>query len=582
LTEALARHQDINILGEMEKSEKYLEILNTFEGLSNGVICNHPPLTTAQNIEPDENKRYSGKILPIYHMVFSNKKINQEIYEILTLKIQHFHANLTEKEKITRYLKVFLQEIMRLANEEGENYDVVFEEDKLLAIVGRIQSKIFDKTFSFNAKRIEEAEKKNLEETIYVAVEEARKNKEGEVKEEDETTKAEKSTVKSGAGGETTNGAASQKMMEEEVSPKKRRKGEKKEVKQDSDSEDVGNFREMEYATQDSRNIDLFEPIPRSNEVFFYGTQNLYYLVRFYYTLYERFLKVQEISSFFEENPRSKLLTPEDKEELAKERYDIFKWVLAHLIRSNLESEKYEDLLRCVFGNKAYLMFYVDRIVHMFIITIQKLMNDDISVKTLNLFTETELPNKNADTSKFLKPVIKKPKNWPEYIHLAHINQLTLDNMNSLQTTTFFRFVYDPKDYIITVNIYDSAYKGWNEKILDTIYDYTEWYRSANLTGNHLASSINTVFLERNKNKNKNRYESDSVRIIQSNHLEWKYVPNTTKLVTDGLHREDFMHAVPTKKLPSMSLTERVKLQYKRMKRFQEWNQDVLKNMNAK
>lgn len=88
-------------------------------------------------------------------MVFSNKKINQEIYEILTLKIQHFHANLTEKEKITRYLKVFLQEIMKLSNEEGENYDVVFEEDKLLAIVGRIQSKIFDKTFSFNAKRIE-------------------------------------------------------------------------------------------------------------------------------------------------------------------------------------------------------------------------------------------------------------------------------------------------------------------------------------------------------------------------------------------------------------------------------------------
>ena len=69
--------------------------------------------------------------------------------------------------------------------------------------------------------------------------------------------------------------------------------------------------------------------------------------------------------------------------------------------------------------------------------------------------------------------------------------------MNSLQTTTFFRFVYDPKDCIITINIYDSAYKGWNEKILDTIYDYTEWYRSAHLPGNHLPSSINTVFLER-------------------------------------------------------------------------------------
>lgn len=131
---------------------------------------------------------------------------------------------------------------MRLPHEEGENYDLIFEEDKLLAIVGRIQSKIFDKTFSFNAKRIEgiilqiwpflnfhsiEAEKKNLEETIYVAIDEAKKNKEGEIKEEDETTKAEKSTVKSGIN-EPSNGM-SQK-MEEEVSPKKKRKGEKKEV----------------------------------------------------------------------------------------------------------------------------------------------------------------------------------------------------------------------------------------------------------------------------------------------------------------------------------------------------------------
>ena len=46
--------------------------------------------------------------------------------------------------------------------------------------------------------------------------------------------------------------------------------------------------------------------------------------------------------------------------------------------------------------------------------------------------------------------------------------------MSSLQTTTFFRFVYDPKDFIITINIYESAYKTWNEKIMESIYDYTE------------------------------------------------------------------------------------------------------------
>ena len=54
-----------------------------------------------------------------------------------------------------RYLKVFLQEILKIQYEEGETYDVVFTEEKLLAIVGRIQAKIFDKTFSFNAVRIE-------------------------------------------------------------------------------------------------------------------------------------------------------------------------------------------------------------------------------------------------------------------------------------------------------------------------------------------------------------------------------------------------------------------------------------------
>lgn len=52
-------------------------------------------------------------------------------------------------------------------------------------------------------------------------------------------------------------------------------------------------------------------------------------------------------------------------------------------------------------------------------------MNDDTSVKTLNFFTNTELPTKNAENIKN-KPLIKQPKNWPEYVYLAQINQLTL------------------------------------------------------------------------------------------------------------------------------------------------------------
>lgn len=55
----------------------------------------------------------------------------------------------------------------------------------------------------------------------------------------------------------------------------------------------------------------MFEPIAKETEKVFYGTQHLYYLVRFYYTLYERFLKVYEISSEFELNPKSSLLSEE-------------------------------------------------------------------------------------------------------------------------------------------------------------------------------------------------------------------------------------------------------------------------------
>ena len=44
--------------------------------------------------------------------------------------------------------------------------------------------------------------------------------------------------------------------------------------------------------------------------------------------------------------------------------------------------------------------------------------------------------------------------------------------MSCLQSTTFFRFVLDPKESIMTISMYDSAYKGWNEKILDTTYEY--------------------------------------------------------------------------------------------------------------
>ena len=121
---------------------------------------------------------------------------------------------------------------------EGESYNLVFDEGKLLAIVARIQAKIFDKTFSFNAVKIEgnkvinvginselEAEKNNQEETIYAAIQEGKKHMELESTEE-----LEPKTDKTAKPSETANGVTQR--MEEEISPKKRRKGEKGEKRE--------------------------------------------------------------------------------------------------------------------------------------------------------------------------------------------------------------------------------------------------------------------------------------------------------------------------------------------------------------
>lgn len=95
------------------------------------------------------------------------------------------------------------------------------------------------------------------------------------------------------------------------------------------------------------------------------------------------------------------------------------------MVKTNLDNEKYEDLLRGLFGNQAYLLFYTDKIIHSIIITLQKVYGDDITLKTLNLFTESELMTRNQDPNKS-KNSAQKSKNWSEYVYLSQLNRLTL------------------------------------------------------------------------------------------------------------------------------------------------------------
>jgi len=77
--------------------KKHWSILNTFDGISNGVSCHYEEPSQAAFLDSVKQDAFPTKNLPIYRMVFSNKKISQDIFDILCLRVQNFHTNSTEK-----------------------------------------------------------------------------------------------------------------------------------------------------------------------------------------------------------------------------------------------------------------------------------------------------------------------------------------------------------------------------------------------------------------------------------------------------------------------------------------------------
>lgn len=83
-------------------------------------------------------------------MGFENQQIRKDISEILWFAILNFHSNYSEKEKIKRTFKSLLVDILGFDySRESNLYDIVIPEEKFLSAVSRIESKIYDKSFSF-------------------------------------------------------------------------------------------------------------------------------------------------------------------------------------------------------------------------------------------------------------------------------------------------------------------------------------------------------------------------------------------------------------------------------------------------
>jgi len=85
------------VIGNLDRADKYWTILDTFHGLANGETCKYQDVQRDSLIDKQSSVKTHSKIQPIYQMNFADKQIEQDIFDILCVKIQNFHATLTEK-----------------------------------------------------------------------------------------------------------------------------------------------------------------------------------------------------------------------------------------------------------------------------------------------------------------------------------------------------------------------------------------------------------------------------------------------------------------------------------------------------
>lgn len=137
----------------------------------------------------------------------------------------------------------------------------------------------------------------------------------------------------------------------------------------------------------------------RSEETqIFYGTKNLYVFLRFFFVLYERLYKAQEISRSFEDSEKTQQLTIQEKNELSLQRYTTFKVILHGSLK--LKETKYEDYLRSLFGKQAFLLFTIDRTLQSATKALQTLASDDLNAKILSLHMRDQAKCESTKSSR--------------------------------------------------------------------------------------------------------------------------------------------------------------------------------------
>lgn len=284
-----------------------------------------------------------------------------------------------------------------------------------------------------------------------------------------------------------------------------------------SESEEDNEYcKEMQYLETHVRE-ELFWPRGKPNTEIFFCTKQFYVFIRFFYSLKERVYKAFEFSNSFEANSKTQLLSEEEKRCIGVERYQSFKYVLFFLFKMK-DMVKYEDFLRSLYGDSAFLLFTVDKVLSATCKALHNLLQDQTSSRMLEEYIQ-------------LDPAKKEIKKYAEPVNFVRASNIIHQGQNPQAEKNFFRFYYDLTDRIMYINYIESQYKYWNvsEKRLERAQKYFLNYTMAPLTDR--ASTQRPVFLQRNKRAaEKYRQKQLDAQLIQYNNIEYASEPNSTRL----------------------------------------------------
>ena len=207
---------------------------------------------------------------------------------------------------------------------------------------------------------------------------------------------------------------------------------------------------------------DLLPPKTPERKLLF-GSQHIYCLLRFFHVLYERLIKIRKlikdqfISDYSRINPEGQI-SDEMQSLLVNETFmGIFISVFTSLVKGRLEVNKFEDFCKNYMGQKAYLVFTLDKLVNSIIKILQQhLIGDDLSQSILELFiqnTFTDVPNSD--------------------LYLYRFNKIVLETNNQANTMAF-RLLYDQAKYVLSIHLLNSVYSKMDSKVLNSCKEYVK------------------------------------------------------------------------------------------------------------